>query len=155
MPRLTQHFINGKFVDSISVDTFPTINPASEEIVTEVQRAGNQDVDRAVEAARKAFDHGPWRKFSGTERGNCLLRLQALFEKNADELTTLEVQDTGRPITMFKHFEVPFMYGLLKYNAGFADKIHGDTIPMTGDYFAYTRKEPVGVVGHIIPWNAP
>ena len=154
-PRLTQHFIDGKYVNSISGDTFPTINPAKEEIVTEVQRAGNEDVDRAVEAARKAFDKGPWRKFSGTERGNCILKLLELFEKSADELSTLEVLDTGKPITMFKQFELPFMHGVFRYNAGWADKIHGDTIPMEGDYFAYTKKEPAGVVAQIVPWNGP
>ena len=74
-PRLTQHLIDGKFVDSISGDTFTTENPANEEVITEISRAGTDDVDRAVEAARKAFDHGPWRKFSGTERGNCMYKL--------------------------------------------------------------------------------
>ena len=75
VPRVTQHLINGKFVDSISGDKFATENPTNEQVITEISRAGIDDVDRAVEAARKAFDHGPWRKFSGTERGNCIHKL--------------------------------------------------------------------------------
>ena len=106
VPRLTQHFIDGEFVNSIAGMTFPTENPANEQIITEVQCSEEQDVDRAVEAARKAFDYGPWRKFSGTQRGNCLLKLAELIETNAEELSVLETLDSGIPFSLVKGIEI-------------------------------------------------
>ena len=108
VPRLTQHLVDGKFVDSLSGDTFATENPANEEIITEVQRAGIDDVDRAVEAARKAFDHGPWRQFSGSQRESCILKLISLIEQNAEEIAILETLDTGKPISHVKMGDIPF-----------------------------------------------
>ena len=154
-PRVTQLLIDGKFVNSASGETFTTVNPVNEEVITEVQRAGKEDVDRAVEAARKAFDHGPWRRFSATQRGECLYKLSALMEENAEELAILEALDNGKPASVAKVADLPLAYGTIKYYAGWADKIHGDTIPMVGDFFGYTRREPVGVAAQIIPWNFP
>lgn len=154
-PRVTQLLIDGKLVNSASGDTFATYNPATEEIITEVQRAGKEDVDRAVDAARRAFDHGPWRSFSGQQRAECLYRLSTLMEENAEELSLLEALDNGKPLSVARAADLPLSYSTYRYYAGWADKIHGDTIPMHGDFFGYTRKEPVGVAAQIIPWNFP
>lgn len=154
-PRVTQLLINGKFVDSASGEKFTTVNPYNEEVITEVSRAGLEDVDRAVDAARNAFDHGPWRSFSGLQRSECLYRLSNLMEKNSEELALLEALDNGKPAAVAKVADLPLSYGTYRYYAGWADKIHGDTIPMHGDFFGYTRREPVGVAAQIIPWNFP
>lgn len=154
-PRVTQLLIDGKFVNSASGETFTTVNPYNEEVITEVQRAGKEDVDRAVAAARKAFDNGPWRRFSGQQRANCLYKLSTLMEKNAEELALLESLDNGKPASIALVADVPLSYNTYRYYAGWADKIHGETIPLHGDYFGYTRREPVGVAAQIIPWNFP
>ena len=154
-PKQTQLFIGGKWVNSASGQTFETINPVTEQPITSLQRAGKEDVDRAVEAARKAFDHGPWRRFSGAERGECMYRLANLIEKNAEELSLLEALDNGKPYKIAQAADIPLVIGTYKYYAGWADKIRGDTFPMQGDFFGYTRKEPVGVAAQIIPWNFP
>ena len=154
-PRVTQLFIDGKFVDSAEGKTFGTYNPHTEELIAEVQEAGIEDVDRAVAAARKAFDHGPWRKFSAQERADRLFKLYELFIKHKEELALLEALDNGKTAKMANVIDVSFAAKIYRYYAGFADKILGDTIPVHGDYFAYTRREPVGVCAQIIPWNFP
>jgi aldehyde dehydrogenase (NAD+) len=108
-----------------------------------------------VKAARTAFEHGPWRKTSASERGRLLLRLADLIEENADELAALESLDNGKPVSVAKAVDVAATADCYRYFAGWADKIQGKTIPVNGDYFCYTRLEPVGVVGQIIPWNFP
>jgi len=114
------------------------------------------DVDKAVKAARKAFDKGPWRtKMSARERGKCLSRLADLIEKNLEELAALESLDNGKPLADSKAADLPLVIDCYRYYAGWADKIEGKTIPINGPYFCYTRHEPVGVVGQIIPWNFP
>lgn len=105
-PRVTQLLIDGKFVNSASGQTFETLNPATEEVITSVQEAGVEDVDRAVAAARRAFDDGPWRKMSGFERSGLLHKLATLVEKNADELAALESLDNGKPVTIAKAADV-------------------------------------------------
>jgi aldehyde dehydrogenase (NAD+) len=154
-PRQTKLFIGGKWVNSASGETFATINPCTEEPIIDVQRAGTEDVDRAVEAARKAFDHGPWRHMSGTQRGELMYKLSNLIEQNAEELAYLEALDNGKPASLARVADLPLTYGTYRYYAGWADKITGSTIPLQGNFFGYTKKEPVGVVGQIIPWNFP
>jgi aldehyde dehydrogenase (NAD+) len=154
-PKATQLFINGKWENSASGDTFETINPVTEQPITSVQRAGKEDVDRAVAAARNAFDNGPWRSFSGQQRADCLFKLSHLIQQNAEELAHLEALDNGKPVEVAKAADLPLTWLCYRYYAGWADKILGDTIPAHGDYFAYTRKEPVGVAAQIIPWNFP
>ncbi|HUI42780.1 MAG TPA: aldehyde dehydrogenase family protein [Terriglobia bacterium] len=151
----TKLLINNKWVNSASGKTFPTINPASGEEICQVAEADAADVDLAVSAARAAFNGGPWRKMSASERGNVMNRLADLIEKNADELARLEALDNGKPYKVAKSGDLPLTIACYRYYAGWADKIQGKTIPVSGPYFTYTRHEPVGVVGQIIPWNFP
>jgi aldehyde dehydrogenase (NAD+) len=147
--------INNEWVASESGKTFPSINPATGEEIGQVAEADAADVDKAVRAARRAFEHGPWRKTSASERGRLLYRLADLIEQNADELAQLETLDNGKPVAMARAADLPLTIACYRYYAGWADKIQGKTIPVSGDYFCYTRHEPVGVVGQIIPWNFP
>src|SRR6516225_7680579 len=152
----TKLLINNQWVDSASGKTFPTVNPTTGEEICQVAEADAADVGKAVSAARKAFDHGPWRnKMSASERGNLLNRLADLVEKNADELARLEALDNGKPYKVAKGADLPLTVACYRYYAGWADKVQGKTIPVSGNYFCYTRHEPVGVVGQIIPWNFP
>ncbi len=153
--RRTQCFIDGKWTDAASGKTFETYNPATEELIAEVAEGDAPDVDRAVKAARRAFDSGPWRKTDARDRGRMLNRLADLMEENLDELAALETLDNGKPISDSRGADLPLAIDCIRYYAGWADKIHGQTIPVRGDYFCYTRKEPVGVAGQIIPWNFP
>ncbi len=148
-------FINGKWVDSISGKTFDTLNPATEEILTSVAEGDNVDIDLAVAAARKAFEDGPWRKMDARDRGRILFKITDLVEKNKDELAWLDTLDNGKPISETTNADLPLVIDCLLYYAGWADKIHGETIPVRGGFFNYTTREPVGVVGQIIPWNFP
>jgi len=155
-PGPTKLLINNKWVESASGKTFPTVNPSTGEVICQVAEADAADVDRAVTAARNAFEHGPWRtKMSAAERGKLLNRLADLIEKNIDELARLEALDNGKPYKVAKAADLPLTIACYRYYAGWADKVQGRTIPISGDYFCYTRHEPVGVVGQIIPWNFP
>ncbi len=151
----TQLFIDGHWVAAASGKTFPTICPATEEKIADVAEGDAADVDRAVKAARRAFDEGPWRRMNARQRGRLLYRLADLIEENLDELAALESLDNGKPVSDARKYDLPLTIECLRYYAGYADKIHGQTIPVSGNYFCYTRKEPVGVVGQIIPWNFP
>lgn len=153
--RHTECFIDGQFVPAASGKTFPTVNPATEEVIAEVAEGDKEDVDRATKAARKAFESGPWKKMDARDRGRLMYRLADLVEEELDELASLESLDNGKPINDSRTADLPLLIDCLRYYAGFADKIHGETIPVRGNYFTYTRKEPVGVVGQIIPWNFP
>lgn len=153
--RATKLLINNRWVDSESGKTFPTVNPATGETVCQVAEADEADVNKAVGAARAAFEGGPWRRMSASERGQLMYRLADLIEKNADELARLEALDNGKPYKVAKAADLPLTIACYRYYAGWADKIQGKTIPVNGDYFCYTRHEPVGVVGQIIPWNFP
>src|SRR3989338_5655007 len=148
-------FIDGKWVDSVSGKTFDTINPATEEVITLIAEGDKADIDLAVTAARKAFEEGPWRKTDARDRGRILLRIMDLIEKNKQELALLETLDNGKPISETTNADLPLVIDCLLYYAGWADKIHGETIPVIGEFFNYTLREPVGVVGQIIPWNFP
>src|SRR5216683_3322732 len=151
----TKLLINGKWVDSTSGKTFPTINPSTGEVITQVAEADAADVDKAVAAARAAFDKGPWRKMSASQRGVLMNKLADLIERNADELAQLEALDNGKPAHVARAADLPLTIACYRYYAGWADKNQGKTIPVSGNYFTYTKHEPVGVVGQIIPWNFP
>ncbi len=154
--KQTKILINNRWVDSVSGKRFQTINPASGEVLAEVAEADAPDVDLAVKAARKAFHaKSAWRRMSASERGNLLYRLADLIEQNKEELATLESLDNGKPRHVAMAADLPLVIACYRYYAGWADKIQGKTIPIAGDYFCYTRHEPVGVVGQIIPWNFP
>ena len=129
--------------------------PATEEVIAEVAEGDAADIDLAAKAARKAFDSGPWRKMDARDRGKLLYKLADLVEDNIDDLAALETLDNGKPISEARHADLPLVIDCLRYYAGWADKIHGQTIPIRGDYFCYSRREPLGVAGQIIPWNFP
>jgi aldehyde dehydrogenase (NAD+) len=147
--------IGGKWLDSVSGKTFATINPATGEVICQVAEGDKADVDLAVKAARKAFEEGPWPKMTASERGRLLYKLADLIEQNQEELAALESLDNGKPYRDAYNADLPLTIKCYRYYAGWADKIHGKTIPVEGQYFCYTRHEPVGVVGQIIPWNFP
>jgi aldehyde dehydrogenase (NAD+) len=154
-PRVTQLLIDGKFVNSASGKTFDTFNPATEEKIISIQEADVADVNMAVAAARKAFDEGPWRRMAAYERGQLMFKLADLMEKNYDELCALEAIDNGKPFSFAAAADIPLSIKVMRYYAGWADKIQGKTFPVQGPFHGYTRPEPVGVCGQIIPWNFP
>src|SRR3954453_16659537 len=147
--------IDGRWEDGSK--KFATINPATEEVLTEIAEASPDDVDRAVQAARRAFEdrNGPWRKLSASERGKLIWKLADLVEKNIDELSELETLDNGKPIFESRYVDMPMVVDVLRYYAGWATKIHGETVNTFETAFTYTLREAVGVVGLIIPWNFP
>ncbi len=147
--------IDGRWVEAGS--SFDTINPATGEVLTQIAEGSAADVDRAVEAARRAFEdrNGPWRKLSASERGRLIWKLADLLEKNIDEFAELETLDNGKPIFESRYVDMPMVVDVLRYYAGLATKIHGETINTTEAAFTYTLREPVGVVGMIVPWNFP
>ncbi|HWZ43570.1 MAG TPA: aldehyde dehydrogenase family protein [Candidatus Saccharimonadales bacterium] len=148
--------IDGKWVEG-SGRPFDTINPATGEVLTQVAESTADDVNRAVISARKAFEDpaAPWRKMSASERGKVLWRLADLIEKNIDELAELETLDNGKPIFESRYVDMPMVADLFRYYAGWATKIHGETVNSFTNAFTYTLREPVGVVGAIVAWNFP
>jgi aldehyde dehydrogenase (NAD+) len=150
-----QMLIDGKWVDAASGKRFETHNPATGELLATVAEGDAEDINRAVAAARKAFE-GPWRKFKPFERQQVLLKLADLVERHFDELSSLDTLDMGAPISRTRGTKQRVL-GMLRYYAGQATSIHGETIPnsLPGEIFSYTLKEPIGVVGAIIPWNGP
>jgi aldehyde dehydrogenase (NAD+) len=156
-PRIseTQCLINGKWQPAKSGKTFETINPATEEVIAKVAEGDAADVDAAAKAAREAFENGPWSKMDARDRGKLINRLADLIEEELEDLAALETLDNGKPIRDSRAADLPLTIDCLRYFAGWADKLHGQTIPVRGNYFTYTRREPVGVVGQIIPWNFP
>ena len=153
--RQTECFIGGSWTPSQSGKTFETLNPATEEVIANVAEGGAEDIDQAVKAARKALEQGPWSKMDARDRGRLINKLADLMEEELEELAALETLDNGKPIRDARAADLPLAIDCLRYYAGYADKIHGQTIPVRGNYFTYTRREPVGVVGQIIPWNFP
>ena len=151
----TKLLINNEWVESASGKRFETINPATGEVICNVAEADAPDVEKAVIAARKAFTNGDWHKMSATKRGELLYKLADLIEKNIEELARLETLDNGKPFKDSLNTDLPLAIACYRYYAGWADKVQGKTIPISGPYFCYTRHEPVGVVGQIIPWNFP
>ena len=147
--------INNQWVASESGRTFATVNPSTGEEICQVAEADAADVDKAVQAARAAVEHGPWRKMNASARGRLLNQLADLIEHNADQLARLESLDNGKPVSVAKAVDVAKTVACYRYFAGWADKVQGKTIPIDGDFLCYTRHEPIGVVGQIIPWNFP
>jgi len=147
--------IDGRWVEGSQ--SFDTINPATGEVLTQIAEAGASDVDRAVEAARRAFDSkgGAWRKMSASERGRLIWKFADLVEQHIDELAELETLDNGKPIFESRNVDMPMAIDVLRYYAGWATKLHGETVNTFDAAFTYTLREPVGVVGLIIPWNFP
>jgi len=153
-------FINGKWVEAASGKTFPTYNPATGEVMAQVAEGDREDIDRAVKAARKAFESDAWSEMSASERGRKIWKLADLIEEHLEEFAQLESLDNGKPLSVARVADVPLAIDLFRYMAGWTTKIEGNTIPISASskhvkYFAYTRREPVGVVGQIIPWNFP
>jgi acyl-CoA reductase-like NAD-dependent aldehyde dehydrogenase len=148
-------FIDGRWVDAVSGKTFETINPATGRALTPIAEGDKEDIDLAVRAARRAFEDGDYPKMSGSDRGKLLWRIGELILKHSEELAQLETLDSGKPISDSRTVDIPFSAEVFQYFAGWATKIHGETIPVPGNFLNYTLREPVGVVGQIIPWNFP
>jgi phenylacetaldehyde dehydrogenase len=151
-------FINGKWVDAASGRTFPTYNPATGEVLANVAEGDKEDINRAVAAARAAFDTGPWSKITPSQRGKLIWKLADLIEAHAEEFAQLESLDNGKPLAVARVADIPGTIDMFRYMAGWATKIEGNTIPISAHgakFLAYTLREPVGVVGQIIPWNFP
>src|SRR6185503_13870083 len=153
-PRKYQLFIDGNWCDAESGKTFTTPNPATGETFAEVAEGDAADIDKAVSAARRAFE-GKWSKISARDRGRMIFKLAQLIEQNTAQLAETETSDNGKPIRESTYVDVPQAVENFEYFAGWATKIEGETIPVPGDMFNYTLREPVGVCGQIIPWNFP
>jgi len=153
--KYTQHFINNEFVDSISGKKRTTYNPATEEKIIEVAEGDHADIDRAVTAARKAFEIGSeWRSMDASARGALVLKFSQLIRRDLDYLTQLESLNNGKPLKEARD-DIEFGVKTLEYYAGWADKVSGKTIPADGPVFTFTKHEPVGVCGQLIPWAYP
>jgi aldehyde dehydrogenase (NAD+) len=148
-------FIGGEWSDAASGKTFETINPATAEPLTTVAEGGAEDVDRAARAAREAFESDAWQKLDARKRGRLLSAIADGLEERADELARLETMDNGKPVREARMIDIKESIDCFRYYAGWADKITGDVIPVPGPYLNYTRREPVGVCGAIVPWNYP
>ncbi len=158
--RPRKMFIDGKWVEAASGKTFPTYNPATGEVLAQIAEGDREDIDRAVKAARRAFESDAWADMTASQRGRLIWRLGDLIEEHLEEFAQLESLDNGKPLSVARVADVPLAVDLFRYMAGWATKIEGNTIPISASskhvkYFAYTRREPVGVVGQIIPWNFP
>jgi phenylacetaldehyde dehydrogenase len=161
LARPKNNLINGQWVEAASGKTFNVLNPADASVLTRVPDSQSEDIDRAVLAARRAFDAGPWRKLTPSERGKLLWRIGDLILRHTEELAELESLDNGKPRAVARVADIPLAADLFHYMAGWATKIEGNTIPISVPYapgssfHAFTLREPVGVVGQIIPWNFP
>ncbi len=158
--RTHKLFINGKWTEAASGKTFPSYNPATGDVLARIAEGDAEDINRAVAAARAAFDHGPWRKITSSERGRMMWRLADLIDKHTEEFAQLESLDNGKPLKVARVADVPLTSDMFRYMAGWATKIEGNTIPISAgggktQFLAYTLREPIGVVGQIIPWNFP
>jgi phenylacetaldehyde dehydrogenase len=153
--------IGGQWIAPAAGGSFPVYDPATDEVVAHVADGGPEDVNRAVAAARTAFDGGPWRRMTASERGRLIWKLADLMEQHLEEFAQLDSLDNGKPLTIARAADVPLAVDHLRYYAGWATKIEGNTIPISTpnvanpQFFAYTLREPVGVVAQIIPWNFP
>lgn len=140
-PRIVKNlFINGQFVKSVSGKVFDVINPADETVLAQIDRGCNEDIDIAVKAAQNAFNNGPWSRMDPTDRARCMFKLADLIEKNADEIGDLESINNGKPAHIAKVADLPNIYSTIRYYAGWADKISGQTISCDGPFTAYTKK---------------
>jgi phenylacetaldehyde dehydrogenase len=152
-----QLFIDNQFVDAKSGKTFDVFDPASGQMIAKVAAADAADVDVAVAAARRAFETGPWPKMLPSERGKLMNKLADLIEVNADELAQIESLDNGKPVTFARFIDIGGTIDMFRYMAGWTTRINGETISpsIPGDWHVYTLREPIGVVGQIVPWNFP
>ena len=153
--------IDGSWVEAASGKTFDVFNPATGEVIAQVAEGDSEDINEAVKAARRAFETGPWPNLTPSERGRMIWRIGDLILENLDELAELESIDNGKPMAVASAADVPLAADLFHYMAGWATKVEGNTIPISvpyapgTKYHAYTTREPLGVVGQIIPWNFP
>jgi aldehyde dehydrogenase (NAD+) len=150
-----KHFINGEWVSSANGKTFETLNPSTGDVLAVVSEGGPEDIDKAVKAARAAFETGYWSKMPASKRSYLIYKLADLMEENKEELAQLDTLDNGKPIGETMNADVPLAIEHFRYYAGWSTKIVGQTIPVAGSFFNYTRHEALGVVGQIIPWNFP
>jgi aldehyde dehydrogenase (NAD+) len=150
-----QIFVAGKWQAPLSGETYTPINPANEEPLSAVGKGDERDIDAAVAAARKAFDEGPWPKMSPHERGRIVWKLGDLIQQNLDEMAKLESLCTGKTMFDSGKVEIPFAAEVFRYYAGWASKIHGETLQLRDTAFTFTLRQPVGVIGAIVPWNFP
>ena len=150
-----QLFIDGAFAAAQSGKVFPVFNPATGDVLAHVAEGDSAEIDRAVAAARRAFESGPWRSMSPSERSRLIYRLADKLEERLEDFALLESLDNGKPLAVARVADVPMSVDNLRYMAGWATKIVGESIPIPGEFHAYTRREPIGVVGQIIPWNFP
>jgi phenylacetaldehyde dehydrogenase len=161
LDRDKKMLVGGDWVSAVSGDTLEVLDPATGRVIAAVPAAGPADVDRAVAAARAAFDHGPWRTMGPSQRGQMVWRLADLIEQHAEEFAVLDSLDNGKPITATRAADVPLSVDLFRYMAGWSTKIEGNTISVKipydpdSNFFVYTLRQPVGVVAQIIPWNYP
>ncbi len=151
----TQLFIDGEFVDAADGSTFEVENPAEASSLAVIAEAKQADIDRAVQAARRCFESDAWQRLAPRQRGRLLYRLADLVEANVDQLARIETLQNGKPYFESRQVDLPELIEVLRYYAGWADKIHGETLASAGSMFNYTRREPLGVVGAIVPWNFP
>lgn len=151
----TKMLINGKWVDAASGRTFATYNPATEEMIAHVAEGDREDINLAVDAARKAFENKNWRKMDARDRGRLMYKLADLIERDKEQLAALETLDNGKPISESRTADLPLVIDCLRYYAGWADKLQGSVVPIRGNNLCYLKREPVGVAGQIIPWNFP
>jgi phenylacetaldehyde dehydrogenase len=148
--------IDGQWVEAVSGKTFPVYDPATGEIMAHVAEGDKEDIDLAVRAARRAFESGPWHKMTASERGKAIYRLADLIEQHSNEFAQLESLDNGKPFAVARAADVPLTVDHFRYMSGWATKVEGNTIPISvPNHFSYTLREPIGVVGQIIPWNFP
>ena len=155
-----QLLIGGRWLPAASGESFAVENPARESVIAHVARGGSEDIDRAVRAARAAFEEGAWRRITPSERGKLIWKLADLIEARTEEFAQLETLDNGKPLAVARAADVALTVDHFRYYAGWATKIEGETIPITVPYtearfLDFTLREPVGVVGQIIPWNFP
>ncbi|MCK4400944.1 aldehyde dehydrogenase family protein [bacterium] len=155
MEKKYRLLIEGKFVDSISGKEFTTYNPATGEKIADVAEGGTEDINRAVKAARQAFEEGPWHTMSPTERGKLLVKAGGIIRRKSKELAILDTLDAGKPINDTTSVDVPMSAEFFEYYGGLCDKICGETLPVGNDFLNYTRREPYGVVGLLTAWNFP
>jgi phenylacetaldehyde dehydrogenase len=154
--RRHRMLIDGQWVEAASGKTFKTVDPSTEEALAECAAGDKEDIDRAVRAARRAFEGGPWRRMTASERGRVLWKLADLIEARTEEFAQLETLDNGKPLSVARVADVPLVVDHFRYYAGWATKVEGETIPVSvPGMFSYTLREPVGVIGQIIPWNFP
>jgi phenylacetaldehyde dehydrogenase len=148
--------IDGQWVEAVSGKTFPVYDPATGEVMAHVAEGDKEDIDLAVRAARRAFESGPWRKMTASQRGQAIYRLADLIEQHSNEFAQLESLDNGKPFAVARAADVPLTVDHFRYMSGWATKVEGNTIPISvPNHFSYTLREPIGVVGQIIPWNFP